>query len=64
MQSQNEIGAAILVQRLVDHHPQLQAEIRQDQPEPKPLAAILIPYYKAVLEEMGSERGIGAGYPK
>jgi len=56
MQSQNEVAAAILVQILVDHHPQLQAEIRQDQSEPKPLAVVLIPYYKAMLEEMGSQR--------
>jgi len=54
MQSPNEVAAAILVQTLVDHHPQLQAEIRQDQPEPKPLAQILMPFYKAMLEEMKS----------
>lgn len=56
MQPPNEIAAAILVQTLVDHHPQLQAEIRQDQPEPKPLAQVLVPYYKAMLDEMNSER--------
>lgn len=54
MQTANEIAAAILVQTLVDHHPQLQAEIRQDQPEPETLAEILVPYYKAVLEKMKS----------
>ncbi len=54
MQSPSEIAAAILVQTLVDHHPQLQAEIRQDQPEPKPLAQVLIPFYKAMLDEMKS----------
>jgi hypothetical protein len=55
MQSPNEVAAAILVQTLVDHHPQLQAEIRQDQPEPRSLAQVLVPYYKAVLAEMKSE---------
>ena len=55
MQTPNEVAAAILVQTLVDHHPQLQAEIRQDLPDPKPLASILVPYYKAVLEEMESQ---------
>jgi hypothetical protein len=54
MQTLNEVAAAILVQTLVDHHPQLQAEIREDQPEPKALAGILVPYYKAVLEQMKS----------
>ena len=54
MRASAEIAAAILVQTLVDHHPQLQAEIRQDQPEPTPLAEILVPYYKAVLKEMNS----------
>jgi hypothetical protein len=55
VQTPNEVAAAILVQTLVDHHPQLQAEIRQDLPDPKPLASILDPYYKAVLEEMESQ---------
>jgi hypothetical protein len=55
MQPANEIAAAILVQTLVDHHPQLQAEIRQDQPEPKPLAEVLVPYYRAMLEQMTSQ---------
>jgi hypothetical protein len=55
VQTPNEVAAAILVQTLVDHHPQLQAEIRQDLPDPKPLASILVPYYKAVLEEMESQ---------
>jgi hypothetical protein len=55
MPTSNEVAAAILVQTLVDHHPQLQAEIRQDQPEPKSLAQVLVPYYKAVLEEMNSK---------
>jgi hypothetical protein len=55
MQTPNEIAAAILVQTLVDHHPQLQAEIRQDQPDPKPLALVLVPYYKAILDEMNSQ---------
>lgn len=54
MQTANEVAAAILIQTLVDHHPSLQAEIRQDQPEPKTLAQIIVPYYKAVLEEMKS----------
>jgi hypothetical protein len=52
LRTEREIAAAILVQTLVDHHPQLQAEIRQDQPEPKPLAQVLVPYYKAMLEEL------------
>jgi hypothetical protein len=55
MQTPNEVAAAILVQTLVDHHPQLQAEIREDQPEPQTLARVLVPYYKAVLEEMKSQ---------
>lgn len=55
MPTRNEVAAAILVQTLVDHHPQLQAEIRQDQPEPKSLAQILLPYYKAILDEMTSQ---------
>jgi hypothetical protein len=54
MQTPNEVAAAILVQTLVDHHPQLQAEIRQDLPDPKSLAEVLIPYYKAILSEMKS----------
>ena len=55
MQTPNEVAAAIFVQTLVDHHPQLQAEIRQDQPDPKPLAQVLVPCYKAMLEEMKSQ---------
>jgi hypothetical protein len=55
MQTPNEVAAAILVQTLVDHHPQLQAEIREDQPESQTLARVLVPYYKAVLEEMKSQ---------
>ena len=54
MQTPNEIAAAILVQTLADHHPQLQAEIRQDVPEPKALARVLMPFYKAILDEMKS----------
>ncbi len=52
MQTMNEIAAAVLVQTIVDHHPQLQAEIRQDQPEPESLAEILVPYYQAILDKM------------
>jgi len=55
MQRLDEVAAAILVQTLVDHHPQLQAEIRQDQPEPKALSEILLPYYRAMLEGMNSQ---------
>jgi hypothetical protein len=55
MQTPNEIAAAILVQTLVDHHPQLQADIRQDQPDPKALAQVLVPFYKAMLDEMKSQ---------
>jgi hypothetical protein len=55
MESAKEIAAAILVQTLVDHHPQLQAEIRQDQPDPKSLAETLVPYYTAMLEEMNKK---------
>jgi len=55
MQTPNEVAAAILVQTLVDYHPQLQSEIRQDQPDPKPLAPVLVPYYKAMLDEMKSQ---------
>lgn len=51
MQTPNEIAAAILVQTLVDH----QAEIRQDQPEPKPPAQVLLLYYQAILDEMKSQ---------
>jgi hypothetical protein len=54
MQTPNEVAAAILVQTLVDHHPSLQAEIRQDQPDPKQLAQVLVPYYKAMLDELKS----------
>jgi hypothetical protein len=54
MQTPNEVAAAILVQTLVDHHPQLQADIRQDQPDPKTLAQVLAPFYKAMLAEMRS----------
>jgi hypothetical protein len=53
IQKPNELAAAILVQTLVDHHPQLQAEIRQDQSEPKLLAQLSVPY-KAMLDEMNS----------
>jgi len=52
MQTPNEVAAAILVQTLVDHHPQLQSEIRQDQPNPKPLAQLLVLYFKAMLGQM------------
>lgn len=55
MQIANEVAAAILVQALVDHHPQLQAEIREDQPDPKSLARVLVPFHKAMLEEMTSK---------
>ena len=55
MRDAHEIAAAILVKTLVDHHPQLQAEIREDQPEPQPLAKVLVPYYKAVLDELNSQ---------
>jgi hypothetical protein len=57
MQIPSEIAAAILVQTLVDHHPQLQAEIRQDPPEPEALAKVLVPYYKAMLDEMRTQTG-------
>ena len=55
MQTSNEVAAAILVQTLVDHNPQLQAEIRQDLPEPKSLAQVLVPYHRAMLDEMTSQ---------
>ena len=55
MQTPNEIAAAILVQTLVDHHPQLQAEIRQDQPDHKSLAQVLVPYHRAILDELRSQ---------
>jgi hypothetical protein len=55
VRTSNEVAAAILVQILVDHHPQLQAEIREDQPEPKSLALVLVPYYKAMLDELNSD---------
>ena len=55
MQAGYEIAAAILVQTLVDHHPQLQAEIREDQPEPEPLAKTIVPYYQAILKELNSQ---------
>jgi hypothetical protein len=54
MQTPNEIAAAILIQTLVDHHPQLQAEIREVPPDPKPLAEVIVPLYKAILDEMKS----------
>ena len=54
MQTPNEIAAAILIQTLVDHHPQLQAEIREVPPDPKPLAEVIVPFYKAILDEMKS----------
>jgi hypothetical protein len=54
MHTPNEIAAAILVQTLVDHHPSLQAEIRQDLPDPKQLAQVLVPFYNAMLDEMKS----------
>ena len=54
MQTPNAIAAAILLQTLVNHHPQLQADIRQDRPEPKDLAQVLMPFYKAILAEMES----------
>ena len=55
MQAGYEVAAAILVQTLVDHHPQLQAEIREDQPEPEQLAKTLVPYYKAILDKLHSQ---------
>ena len=55
MQTPTEVAAAILVQTLVDHHPQLQAEIREDQPEPKALAKVLVPYYRAILDELSAK---------
>ena len=54
MQTPNEVAAAILVQTLVDHHPQLQAKIHREQIDPQPLARVLVPYYKAMLDEMKS----------
>lgn len=52
MQTPNEIAAAILLQTIVDHHPHLQAQIREEQSEPESIASALLPYYKAILEEM------------
>jgi len=54
MQNTNEVAAAILVQTLVDHHPALQAEIRENQPDPESVARVLVPFYKAMLAEMTS----------
>jgi hypothetical protein len=54
MQTSNEVAAAILVQTLVDHHPTLQATIREGVPDPKPLAQLLAQFYKAMVEEMTS----------
>jgi hypothetical protein len=54
MQASNEVAAAILVQTLVDHHPTLQATIREEVPDPKPLAQLIILFYKAIVEEMAS----------
>jgi|HubBroStandDraft_1064217.scaffolds.fasta_scaffold210002_1 hypothetical protein len=48
----SEVAAAILVQTAIDHHPHLQAEIREQLPEPKSIAEMLVPYYKAMLEKM------------
>jgi len=55
METPHEVAAAILIQTLVDHHPQLQGENREDPPEPKPPASILVPYYKAMLEAIKSQ---------
>jgi hypothetical protein len=54
MQTPNDIVDAILIQTLVDHHPQLQAEIGEVPPDPKPLAEVIVPLYKAILDEMKS----------
>jgi hypothetical protein len=48
MQTPNGVAAAILMQTLIADHPQVHAEIRQDQPDPKPLAQVLVPHYKAM----------------
>jgi hypothetical protein len=50
--SSNEVAAAILLQTVIDHHPHLQAEIREQQPEPEAVAHMLVPFYKAMLEKM------------
>jgi hypothetical protein len=42
------------LQTLFDHHPQLQAEIREVPPDPKPLAEVIVPLFKAILDEMKS----------
>jgi hypothetical protein len=53
-QTPSEVAAAILVQTAVDHHPHLQAEIREQQPEPQSIAEMLVPYYNAMLAKMTS----------
>jgi hypothetical protein len=53
-QSSNEVAAAILLQTVIDHHPHLQAEIREQAPEPEAVALMLVPFYKAMLEKMNT----------
>jgi hypothetical protein len=56
MATSNEIAAALLLQTLADHHPSLQAIIRDEMPEPRPLARLIVPFYQAILEELRSDK--------
>ena len=56
MATSKEVAAAILVQTLADHHPTLQAMIREELPDPRPLAQLLVPFYRAMLEEVESDK--------
>ena len=56
-----EVAAAILVKTLADHHPTLQAMIREEVPDPRPLAQLLVPFYRAILEEVESDKAASPG---
>jgi hypothetical protein len=61
MATSKEVAAAILVKTLADHHPTLQAMIREEVPDPRPLAQLLVPFYRAMLEEVESDKAESQG---
>lgn len=54
-QNPREIAAAIMVQTLVSNHPGVQAKLQAESAEPRQLAKILIPYFRAILNKLDFE---------
>jgi hypothetical protein len=54
-QNPREIAAAIMVGTLVNNHPGLQAKLQAESAEPRQLAKILIPYFRAILNKLDFE---------